>query len=78
MTKVEQGVSGSGLVESKFMRVFLILISAVLIFTGTTYVPFILSDALKLDYIASISIGFVIFIVGIFLMIYLIRKKVIT
>jgi hypothetical protein len=78
MTKVQEGVSGSGLVESKFMRVFLILISAVLIFAGPTYVPFLLSDALKLDYVASLGVGFVLFIVGIFLMVYLVRKKVIT
>lgn len=78
MTENQEGVSGSGLLESKFWRVFLILVAALMIFAGPTYVSYILADALKLNYIASIVIGFALFIVGIFTMIYLIRKKVIT
>jgi hypothetical protein len=65
-------------VSSKFMRVFLILVSVILIFAGPTYVPYVLVDVLKVDYIASIVSGFVLFIVGLLLMWFLIRKKVIT
>jgi uncharacterized membrane protein HdeD (DUF308 family) len=78
MTENQEGVSGSGLLVSMFWRVFLILGAALMIFAGPTYVPYVLNDALKLNYIASIVIGFALFIVGIFTMIYLIRKKVIT
>ncbi len=73
-----QDVSGTGLAESKFMRVFLILVGAALIFVGPTYIPYILSDVLNVNYIASISLGLVLFIVGILVLVYLIRKKVIT
>jgi hypothetical protein len=78
MTETEDVISGSGLLESKFWRVFFILISAVLIFAGPTYVPYILADALKLNYIVSISIGFGLFAVGVIVLVYLIQKKVIN
>ena len=78
MTENQEVVSGSGLLESKFWRVFLILGAALMIFAGPTYVPYVLADVLKLNYIASIIIGFALFIVGVFTMIYLIKKKVIT
>jgi hypothetical protein len=68
----------SGIAESKFMRVFLIIIGALFIFTGPTYIPYILADVLKANYIASIAIGFAVFIVGILIVVYLARKKIIT
>ncbi len=66
------------MIESKFMRVFLVLIGALLIFTGPTYIPYILSNVLGLDYIASIVIGIVLLVVGILMIVYLAKKKVIT
>jgi hypothetical protein len=78
MTENQDSATGTGLLESKFWRVFLILIAALMIFMGATYVPYMLSDALKLDYYASIGVGFVVFLIGLVLMLYLVRKKVIT
>lgn len=66
------------MIESKFMRVFLVLIGALLIFIGPTYIPYILSNVLGLDYIASIVIGIVLLVVGILMIVYLAKKKVIT
>jgi hypothetical protein len=65
-------------VNSKFMRVFLILLSVFLIFVGPTYISYVLFDALKVNYVASVVSGFVLFIVGLALMLFLIRKKIIT
>ena len=78
MTENEEGISGSGFLESKFWRVFMILLAVFLIFVGPTYISYVMSDALKVDYVASITIGFVLFIIGIVIVLYLIRKKVVT
>jgi len=67
-----------GGIESKFTRIALTIVSVFLIFVGPTYVPYLLSDVLKLNYYASIGIGLVLFIVGLVLLIFLIRKKAIT
>jgi hypothetical protein len=65
-------------VNSKFMRVFLILVSVFLIFVGPTYISYVLFDALKVNYVASVVSGFALFVVGLLLMLFLIRKKIIT
>jgi len=65
-------------VNSKFMRVFLILVSVFLIFVGPTYISYVLFDALKVNYVASIVSGFALFIAGLLLMFFLIRKKIVT
>jgi hypothetical protein len=70
-------IQGSEFTESKFMRVFLIIIGALLIFAGPTYVPYIL-NSIGLDYIASLVIGIALFAVGIIIIVYLAKKKVIT
>jgi len=65
-------------IESKFTRIALTIVSVFLIFVGPTYVPYLLSDVIKLNYYTSIGIGLVLFIVGLVLLIFLIRKKAIT
>jgi hypothetical protein len=65
-------------VSSKFVRVLLIIISVFLIFAGPTYVSYLLFDALNVNYVASVVSGFVLFIVGLLLMWFLVRKKIIT
>jgi hypothetical protein len=67
-----------GGIESKFTRITLTIISVFLIFVGPTYIPYLLSDVLKLDYFVSIGIGGLLFIVGLFLLVYLARKKAVT
>jgi hypothetical protein len=69
---------GSLDLNSKFTRVLLILVSVFLIFAGPTYVSYLLADVLKVNGVAATASGFVLFIVGILLMLFLIRKKVIT
>jgi hypothetical protein len=50
-----------------------------LIFVGPTYVPYVLANILKKNYyISSLGVGFVLFVAGMALMLFLIRKKLIT
>ena len=65
-------------VNSKFLRVLLIIVAVVLIFAGPTYVPYILSAILNLNYVASMVSGFALFIVGLLLTLFLTRKKIVT
>lgn len=76
MTEDNENVQVSG-IDSKFMKVVMTIIAVFLIFIGPTYIPYLLSDILKVDYIASIAVGAVLFIVGLVVLVYLIRKKVI-
>ena len=63
--------------DSKLMKVVLTIVTVLLIFVGPTYLTYLLSDILKVDYFASISIGAVLFLIGILMLVYLIRKKVV-
>jgi hypothetical protein len=65
-------------VSSKFWRVLLVIVAVFLIFAGPTYVSYLLFNILNVNYVASIVSGFALFIVGLFLMWFLIRKKIIT
>ena len=63
---------------SKFWRITLVILSMLLIFVGPTYVPYVLANILKMNYFASIGVGFILFVVGLGFMLFLIRKKLIT
>ena len=76
MTEKNEDVQVSG-IESKFMKVVLTIVAVFLIFVGPTYIPYLLADILKVNYIASIVVGALLFIVGLVMLVYLYRKKVI-
>ena len=76
MTENNENIQVSGL-DSKFMKLVLTVVAVFLIFVGPTYIPYLLSDIFKVDYIASIVVGGLLFIVGLVMLVYLIRKKVI-
>ena len=63
--------------SSKFMKVFLVIVASFLVFVGPTYVPYVLVNVLNVNYVASIVFGFALLIIGLALMWYLIRKKII-
>ena len=65
-------------IYSKFWRITLVVLSMLMIFVGPTYLTYILANVMKIDYFASIGVGFIIFIAGMGLMAFLIRKKLIT
>jgi hypothetical protein len=63
--------------DSKFTRVLLIIVTALLIFVGPTYVPYLLSSILNVSSAAATIAGFALFILGLFLTLFLVRKKII-
>ena len=79
MTENEENNDVGGFdLSSKFLRVLLIIVAVLLIFVGPTYIPFVLADVLNVNYAASIVTGFALLIAGLFLMWFLMRKKIIT
>jgi hypothetical protein len=64
--------------SSEFWRSVLLIAGAFLIFVGPTYVPYLLGHHFKVNYFASVFLGFVLFVMGLALVWYFIRKKVIT
>jgi hypothetical protein len=76
MTENNENIQDSG-IDSKFMKIALTVVAVFLIFVGPTYIPYLLSDILKINYIASVAVGLVLLIVGLLMVFYLIKKKVI-
>jgi uncharacterized phage infection (PIP) family protein YhgE len=76
MTENNENLQVSGL-DSKFMKVAMTIVAVFLIFVGPTYGPYLMADVLKINYVASVAVGAGLFIVGLVLLIFLIRKKVI-
>jgi len=64
--------------SSKFWRTFLIVLAVFLTFAGPTYVVYALLTVLKMNYFVSMASGFALFMVGLVLIWYLIRRKVIS
>jgi hypothetical protein len=63
--------------ESKFTKVVLTLVTMVLIFAGPTYIVWALKEV-GLGTVGPIVIGVALFFVGLAMLVYLIRKKIIT
>ncbi|MBS7659742.1 MAG: hypothetical protein QXT06_04440 [Candidatus Bathyarchaeia archaeon] len=64
--------------ESVNLRnVLLIVLTAVLLFAGPTYVIFILVDILRVNYFVSLVFGFGLFLIGLALLFRLLRDRVI-
>jgi hypothetical protein len=74
----ENGSIGLFDMDSKFMKILLVLTSVFLIFVGPTYVSYVLAKVLNLNYFAVIIVGFILFLSGLFLMYFLIKKKIIA
>ena len=65
-------------IDSKFLRVLLIIATVFLLFAGPTYIPYLLSNILNLGSFISVVVGAVLFATGVFLMVFLVRKKIIS
>jgi hypothetical protein len=77
MAKEDQKSGSSSLnLSSKYVRTFLIVLAVLLIFVGPTYMVYVLLNVLDLSYPISMASGFAIFIVGLVLLLYLIKKGV--
>jgi hypothetical protein len=76
--KKSETKTGSKLdLTSRFRKTFFIVLAALFTFSGP-YVVLVLSRALNLDYAISMASGVAIFIVGLVLIWYLIRKGTIS
>ena len=64
--------------DSKFWKTFMIVLAAFLTFAGPTYVIYALINILKIDYFVSMASGFILFLAGLVLIWYLMKKKIIT
>jgi len=64
--------------SSNFWRTILVVIAALLIFVGPTYLVYLLSHHFKVNYVASAVLGVALFLIGLALIGYLARKKVLT
>jgi hypothetical protein len=64
--------------SSKFWKTLLTVLAAFLTFAGPTYMVYVLMRILKIDYFVSMTSGIVLFITGLVLIWYLIRKKIIS
>jgi hypothetical protein len=76
MTEINEENIGLQVGESKLTKVVLTIVTMLLIFAGPTYVTWILTDIA--GSVGAIVIGFALFVVGIVMLVYLIRKKIIT
>jgi hypothetical protein len=78
MAKEEQNRGRSSLnLGSEFFKKLLIVLAVLLIFAGPTYAVYVLLHVLKLSYLKSMGGGFILFIIGFALLLYLIKKGVI-
>jgi hypothetical protein len=62
---------------SRFGKTILVVLAAIFTFSGP-YVVLVLSSALDLDYAISMVSGVAIFIVGLVLIWYLVRKRIVS
>jgi len=73
----EVGSIGKFDLNTKFWKTLLTITAVALIFLGPTYLTYALT-VLNVAYLTSLIIGIVTFAIGIALLIYLIKEKVIT
>lgn len=71
--------TSSGLdLSSKFWKAFLAVVAAFLTFAGPTYMVYLFLNILNLSYAVSMISGFIIFVVGLALIWYLIKRKIVS
>jgi len=64
--------------ENPVKKTFMILVAALLMFAGPTYVVYALLNIADLNYFVSMGTGFVIFVVGLVFLLFLMRKKIVS
>ena len=73
----EDESSGMFDMNSPFMKTTLVIVAVLLIFSGPTYISYVLNGILGVNYVASVVVGFALLVVGLVLLWFLIRKKII-
>ncbi len=72
MTQENVGIESG----SKFTKVALTIVTMLLLFAGPTYVPYLLEKQISFE--ANVVVGAVLFFAGLGMLVYLIRKKIIS
>ena len=64
--------------SSKFWKAFLVILAAFLTFVGPTYMVYLFLSILNLSYVFSMISGLILFVAGLALIWYLIKRKIIS
>jgi uncharacterized membrane protein len=72
-----QNEESNSFITSKFGKTVLTIIAVFLIFAGPTYIIYGLAVLLKVNMAASFATGFILFIVGLVIMRFLVKMKII-
>jgi len=78
MTKKKGETSARLDLSSKFWKTLLTVLAAFLTFAGPTYMVYALRTILKIDYFVSMISGIVLFVAGLVLVWFLIKKKIVS
>ena len=62
----------------KFWKTLLVILAAFLTFTGPTYMVYLFLNVLELSWVVSMISGFILFVVGLALILYLIKHNIIA
>ena len=73
----EQQQAKTGFMESKYGKMLLVILAALLVFGGP-YLVYVLVDVVGFNYYVSVASGFIVFAIGLYFVWYLIKKKVIS
>ena len=77
-TDSDEAVEAQGFLASKFGKTLMVILSVILIFAGPTYIVYGLYVILGLSLVPSFVVGFVLFAVGIVMMWYLVKQKIVS
>jgi hypothetical protein len=78
MTQNDMKSMDGSFISTKFGKVLFTIVAVFLTFAGPTYIVYGLNVILKVDWVASVIVGLVLFIVGLVMMRYLVQRKIIT
>ncbi len=79
MTQNEEiKAADSGFMSTKFGKLLFTIVAVFLTFAGPTYIIYVLNVALNMDLAAAALTGFILFIIGLVMMRYLVKLKIIT
>jgi len=74
----EEQKGKGGIMSSRNWKTFLVLLAALLTFAGPTYVVYVFLNMLDMNYFVAMASGFALFVVGLVLIWYLIRRKILS
>lgn len=66
-----------GFAESRVGKIVLVLLTAILIFAGPTYVVYVLQSVAGVSHVLSMLSGLILFLIGLALLWYLIRSRIV-